>query len=49
MKQETINSKALCHVLLVPKQTIFWLLELFQVQGTRQCSQPMITFSERSR
>ena len=27
----------------------FWLLELFQVQVTRQCGQPMITFSERSR
>ena len=24
MKQETINSKALCHVLLVSKQTIFF-------------------------
>ena len=23
MKQETINSKALCHVLLVPKQNFF--------------------------
>lgn len=27
----------------------FWLLELLQVQDTRQCSQPMITFSKRSR
>lgn len=27
----------------------FWLLELFQVQVIRQCGQPIITFSERSR
>ena len=50
MKQETTKFKSIVSCVIgLETDDFFWLLELFQVQVTRQCGQPMITFSERSR